>query len=115
MDTHNPSADEPATPEYVLAVLRDRHRLLAHVDPGADPTAELTAESTVADMGGGLLLLVAGRCAGSAWVAVAGLVLLVGAWVLTWVAARHIPPASVTFGDLRTFRNLARVLAPLGH
>ena len=29
-------------------------------------------------------------------------------------AARHIPPASVTFGDLRTFRDLARVLATVG-
>lgn len=249
MDIHYPCADEPATPEYVLAVLRDQHRLFAPLDPEADPTAELAAESTVADwrdaddlvgarelgralnadwgiavsdadwvavlepiarrplqgvceliarharrprvrpsrlLGGvcpaagafrtvrsllvqagaagpitpatplapytrrypdvffgpvarlapgalpgvrmrhpvydagmwiaviGLGLLAVGGCTGAYVLAAVAMLQILCGWVLTWVAARHIPPSSVTFGDLRTFRDLARVLAPSG-
>lgn len=38
-----------ATPEYVLAVLRDNHRQLCQFDPAADPDATLTFDTTVAD------------------------------------------------------------------
>jgi len=41
--------DEPATAEYVLAVLRDVHRQQCEYDPEADPDADLTFESTVAE------------------------------------------------------------------
>jgi hypothetical protein len=44
-----PAMEEPATPEYVLAVLRDMHRQQCQHDPEADPDAVLTFESTVAD------------------------------------------------------------------
>jgi len=37
MDVHYPTADGPATAEYVLAVLRDMHRQASEVDPEVDP------------------------------------------------------------------------------
>jgi hypothetical protein len=49
MDVVYPTIDEPASPEYVLAVLRDMHRQQCQYDPEADPDAVLTAESTVAE------------------------------------------------------------------
>lgn len=43
-----PTVSEPATPEYVLEVLRDQHRQQCEYDPAAE-SAELTFESTVAE------------------------------------------------------------------
>lgn len=40
--------DLPATPEYVLSVIRDEHRQQSQFDPQADPDAVLTFETTVA-------------------------------------------------------------------
>jgi hypothetical protein len=42
---------------------------------------------------------------------VVGGVACAAGYVLTWFAARFIPPASVEFGELRTFRDLARALS----
>lgn len=39
----------PATADYVLKVIRDSHRQQCQFDPEADPDAELTFETTVAD------------------------------------------------------------------
>lgn len=39
----------PASPEYVLEVLRESHRHQCNVDPEADPTVELSFESSVAE------------------------------------------------------------------
>jgi hypothetical protein len=49
VDVRYPTIDEPATPEYVLAVLQDAHRQQCQHDPEADPDAVLTFESTVVD------------------------------------------------------------------
>ncbi len=49
MDVHYPTLDEPATPEYILAVLQDMHRQQCQWDPEADRGAELTMETTVAE------------------------------------------------------------------
>src|SRR5579859_3193668 len=49
MDLSYPPRYEPATPDYVLAVLRDQHRQQCHYDCVADPDAILTFETTVAD------------------------------------------------------------------
>ena len=49
MDTDYPTINEPATPDYVLAVLRDEHRQQCGYDDCADPTAVLTFDSTVAE------------------------------------------------------------------
>jgi hypothetical protein len=52
MDADYPTIDRPATPEYVLAVLRDMHRQQCEYDPEADRDADLTFETTVADWRG---------------------------------------------------------------
>jgi len=49
MDVHYPPLNEPATPEYILAVIRDMHRQQCQWDPEADRDAELTLETTVAE------------------------------------------------------------------
>ncbi|HKA07329.1 MAG TPA: hypothetical protein VKD71_08735 [Gemmataceae bacterium] len=49
VDVRYPTIDEPATPEYVLAVLRDMHRQLCQWDPEADPAAVVSFDTTVAE------------------------------------------------------------------
>lgn len=49
MDAHFPTIGEPATPDHVLAVLRDEHRQECQFDPEVDPQALLSFESTVAE------------------------------------------------------------------
>ena len=47
MDAAYPAPTEAATPEYVLAVIRDHHRQAAQVDPEVDPDADLSFDTTV--------------------------------------------------------------------
>ncbi len=49
MDVRYPTIDEPATPEYVLTVLRDMHRQQCQHDPEADPGAVPSFDTTVAE------------------------------------------------------------------
>lgn len=49
MEIPYPTDDEPATPEYVLAVLRDWQRLLSRLDPDVEPDVVLGFETTVAE------------------------------------------------------------------
>ena len=49
MTYDGPPAYLPATPEYVLAVLRDRHRQQCQIDPAAEPDVELSFETTIAE------------------------------------------------------------------
>ena len=49
MQLSYPTSQEAATPEYVLDLIRDRHRQQSQFDPEADHQAELTFESTVAE------------------------------------------------------------------
>ena len=49
MSDDHPTIDEPATAEYVLAVLRDEHRQQCHYDDLADPDVTLSFETTVND------------------------------------------------------------------
>jgi hypothetical protein len=49
MDIRYPTIDEPATPEYVLAVLQDMHRQQCEHDPEADPGAVLSLDTTIAE------------------------------------------------------------------
>jgi len=42
-----PTIREPATPEYVLAVLRDMHRHVVHFDSDADSRITLTFDTTI--------------------------------------------------------------------
>lgn len=47
MDAHYPTIDEPATVDYVLAVLRDEHRQQCRYDDMADSKVSLSIETTV--------------------------------------------------------------------
>jgi hypothetical protein len=49
VDVHYPAIDSPATPEYVLAVLRDMHRQQCQHDPEVDSGALLSFNTTVAE------------------------------------------------------------------
>jgi hypothetical protein len=49
VDIRYPTNEEPATPEYVLAVLRDEHQQQCQYDPTADPTAVLSLDTTVVE------------------------------------------------------------------
>jgi hypothetical protein len=49
VDISYPTIDEPASPEYVMAVIRDEHRQQREYDLEADPEAVLSLETTVAD------------------------------------------------------------------
>ncbi len=49
MTYDRPPAYVPATPEYVLAVIRDSHRQQCQYDPEAEPDVELTLETTIAE------------------------------------------------------------------
>lgn len=49
MEVNYPTVDEPASTEYVLAVLQDMHRQQCQYDPAADPDAVLSLDTTVVD------------------------------------------------------------------
>ncbi|MFI5379101.1 MAG: hypothetical protein ACHRHE_07390 [Tepidisphaerales bacterium] len=49
MNEHYPPIYVDATPDDILAILRDRHRQQCTHDPEADPEASLTHESTIRD------------------------------------------------------------------
>ena len=49
MDVHYPTIDEPAVPEYVMAVLQDMHRQQCQSDPEADPGAVLSLDTTITE------------------------------------------------------------------
>lgn len=49
MEVHYPTTDEPATPEYVLAVLQDMHRQQCQYDDVADRGSVLSFDTTVAE------------------------------------------------------------------
>ena len=49
MNTFYPTIDLPATPEYILAVLRDLHRQQCKYDSEADSNITLSFDSTVAE------------------------------------------------------------------
>ena len=49
MDADYPTGDEPATPDYILAVFQDAHRQGCHCAPEVDLDAVLTFDTTVAE------------------------------------------------------------------
>ena len=49
MDVRYPTIAKPATPEYVLAVIRDMHWQQCQYDPEADPSSVLSFDTTVAE------------------------------------------------------------------
>jgi hypothetical protein len=59
----------------------------------------------------GFIMLLVGSCASLPFVAIAGGVLLILSYAATWITARFVLPRSVDFGHLKTFRDLALVIA----
>jgi hypothetical protein len=49
MDANYPTIDEPATPDYVLAVLADHYRQACAYDPEVEPGEALSFDTTVAE------------------------------------------------------------------
>jgi hypothetical protein len=49
MDLHYSTTNEPATPEFALAVLKDMHRQQCQYESEADPSAVLSFNTTVAE------------------------------------------------------------------
>ena len=49
MTYDRPPVYVPATPEYILAVIRDWHRQQCQLDPEAEPDVDLTSETTIAE------------------------------------------------------------------
>lgn len=41
----------------------------------------------------------------------AGAILFLASWIGSWIVGRYIPPASVEFGNLRTFRDMVKQIA----
>jgi hypothetical protein len=58
-----------------------------------------------------VVCLLVGAWSGVHLLTVAGVVLFAWCYALAWYAARCLLPASVTFGELQTFRHLAVVVA----
>ena len=115
-------ADEIA-PSTLLAPYTRRYSgvflgSVSQLAPGALPLVRIRVPAYDAAIFGimaGILCLLVGYCSGSNLFGITGLVVLVAAYALTWVAARVMLPASVEFGELRTFRDMAKALAEGGH
>jgi hypothetical protein len=55
--------------------------------------------------------MVIGSCSGWPGLTLFGGLVVFICWLATWLCASHVPPDRVVFGELRTFRELATVLA----
>jgi hypothetical protein len=86
---------------------------VSRLAPGALPPVRIhnpLYDAALLGSGVGLLTALIGACV-SPWLVAVGVFLFVLGWALTWYAARWRLPASVEFGELRTFRDLAVVVA----
>jgi hypothetical protein len=87
---------------------------ISRLTPGALPLVRIRTPVYDAAIWGclaGMICFLGGACSGLHLLTAAGALVLVVAYPLTWIAARSMLPASVEFGELRTFRDLAAVLA----
>ncbi len=103
------SSLDPFLRRYLTVFLSDISRLA----PGALPPVKTHAPLLrAATLGLVLFLIVAGLASwlGALPLASICLSLSIVSWAMTWVAAR-IGPSSVEFGDLKTFRDLAELIA----
>jgi hypothetical protein len=87
---------------------------VSQLAPGALPLVRIRTPvynaATWGDLAG-LLCLLFGFFSSLHLLTIVGAVLLVLAYLLTWIAAWCLLPASVDFGELRTFRDLAVALS----
>ncbi len=115
----DPREIAPSTP---LAPYARRHwgtllDVLTRLAPGALPPVRIRTpvhDAAVLGIVIGAVGLLAGNCAGLPVVTIAGGVLYVSSFAATWIAARYLLPASVEFGNLMTFRDLAKLIAIAG-
>lgn len=87
---------------------------VSRLAPGALPPVRIQTPVYDAAIWGihvAAVCLLVGACGGVHLLTVIGVVLFASAYALTWYAARCLLPASVEFGELRTFRDLAIVVA----
>ncbi|MBI1322718.1 hypothetical protein GC170_05985 [bacterium] len=87
---------------------------ISRLAPGALPPVRILTPVYDAAIWGilvAVVCLLVGACSGAHLLTVSGVVLFASAYALTWYAARCLLPASVEFGELRTFRDLAVVVA----
>jgi len=59
----------------------------------------------------GLVIVAISGCSGLPLLAVAGAGMLIAGCALTWISVCWMLPASVEFGELRTFRDFAEALS----
>jgi hypothetical protein len=62
----------------------------------------------------GVALSIIGGCSGLDLLVAFGILVVITGFALAWIDALWLAPASVEIGDLRTFRDLARVIAEGG-
>ncbi|RLS52879.1 MAG: hypothetical protein DWH91_15545 [Planctomycetota bacterium] len=87
---------------------------VSRLAPGSLPLVRIRTPVYDTAVWGILLAIVSlfvGACTGFHSMVVIGLILYGTCYALTWYAARCLFPASVEFGELRTFRDLAVVVA----
>lgn len=107
------------TPSTPLAKFTRRHAPIflgpiSNLAPGALPPAKIDTSIHNAIVAITLLSLVLLCLAGfidSPELTIASIMTLVFSYAASWIAARWVPPVQVQFGDLTTFRDLARVVA----
>jgi hypothetical protein len=107
----------PSTPladyarRHADVFLQDVSRLV----PGSLPPVRIRSsrlyEYGVGGFLAGWLALGVGCCSGLYVLTLAGLPLIAIGCMLTWIVSKYLPPVSVEFGELRTFRDLALVVA----
>ncbi|AGA25037.1 hypothetical protein [Singulisphaera acidiphila] len=115
----NAGADvDSVTPSTPLDQYTRRHLgvflgSISKLAPGALPNVKL--DTSLDDMSNvglmlGLCIAFAG-CFISALTATTGVILALVSWATPWLAAHYLPPPKAQFGSLRTFRDLAILVA----
>jgi hypothetical protein len=87
---------------------------VSHLAPGTLPAIRIRTPVYYTGLWGLLVALACvgiGLCSAAHMFTIAGMVMFAACYALTWYAARRLMPASVEFGKLRTFRDLAIVIA----
>jgi hypothetical protein len=87
---------------------------ISRLAPGALPPVRIRTpvyDAAISGMLAGMVCLLVGACSSLHLITIAGVALFAWCYALTWYAARCLLPASVEFGELRTFRDLAIVVA----
>jgi hypothetical protein len=87
---------------------------ISQLAPGALPLVRVRNPMYDAGLLGsffGLVIVAISGCSGLTLLAIIGAAMFVTGWALTWIAACWMLPASVEFGELRTFRDLAQALS----